>query len=151
MNGSSSFPVIFFGSITPENNFLQKVREKCTATGTLLIFDEIQTCYGRLGTLFGFETYDVIPDILCIAKGMGGGMPIGAFVAPKYIMESYTENPIFPLKNTVADLNVDMIGRIGEGKEGNDNYVYLIGSDKLSTESKTTQLYSIITTSPFFG
>ena len=46
----------------------------------------------------------------------------------------YTENPIFPLKNTVADLNVDMIGRIGEGKEGNDNYVYLIGSDKLSTE-----------------
>ena len=51
-----------------------------------------------------------------------------------YGSKFYTENPIFPLKNTVADLNVDMIGRIGEGKEGNDNYVYLIGSDKLSTE-----------------
>jgi acetylornithine/N-succinyldiaminopimelate aminotransferase len=69
------------GFITPTNNFLLKVREKCTATCTLLIFDEIQTCYGRLGTLFGFETYDIIPDILCIAKGMGGGMPIGAFIS----------------------------------------------------------------------
>jgi len=81
------------GFVTPTNNFLQKVREKCTATGTLLIFDEIQTCYGRLGTLFGFETYDVIPDILCIAKGMGGGMPIGAFISSWEMMNLLTFEP----------------------------------------------------------
>jgi len=69
------------GFFTPTNTFLEKVRERCTQTETLLIFDEIQTCFGRLGTLFGFERYNVIPDILCIAKGMGGGMPIGAFIS----------------------------------------------------------------------
>ena len=81
------------GFVTPTNNFLQKVREKCTATGTFLIFDEIQTCYGRLGTLFGFETYDVIPDLLCIAKGMGGGMPIGAFISSWELMNLLTFEP----------------------------------------------------------
>jgi len=81
------------GFVTPTNNFLQKVREKCATTGTLLIFDEIQTCYGRLGTLFGFETYDVIPDILCIAKGMGGGMPIGAFISSWELMNLLSFEP----------------------------------------------------------
>ena len=81
------------GFITPSNNFLQKVREKCNETQTLLIFDEIQTCFGRLGTLFGFEKYDVIPDILCIAKGMGGGMPIGAFIASWELMNLLTFEP----------------------------------------------------------
>ncbi len=81
------------GFITPTNNFLQKVREKCIATGTLLIFDEIQTCYGRLGTLFGFQTYNVIPDILCIAKGMGGSMPIGAFISSWKMMNLLTFEP----------------------------------------------------------
>ena len=81
------------GFLTPTNNFLQKVREKCSAIGALLIFDEIQTCYGRLGTLFGFETYNVIPDILCIAKGMGGGMPIGAFISSWEMMNLLTFEP----------------------------------------------------------
>ena len=81
------------GFITPSNNFLQKVREKCNETGTLLIFDEIQTCFGRLGTLFGFEKYDVIPDILCIAKGMGGGMPIGAFISSWHLMNLLSFEP----------------------------------------------------------
>jgi len=81
------------GFITPKNNFLQKVREKCNETGTLLIFDEIQTCFGRLGTLFGFEKHNVIPDILCIAKGMGGGMPIGAFIASWELMNLLTFEP----------------------------------------------------------
>ena len=81
------------GFITPKNNFLQKVRRKTKQTGTLLIFDEIQTCYGRLGTLFGFEKYDVIPDILCIAKGMGGGMPIGAFITSWELMNLLTFQP----------------------------------------------------------
>ena len=81
------------GFTTPTNNFLQKVREQCSVTGTLLIFDEIQTCFGRLGTLFGFEKYNVIPDILCAAKGMGGGMPIGAFVSSWEMMNLLTFEP----------------------------------------------------------
>ena len=81
------------GFINPKDNFLQKVRDKCTETGTMLIFDEIQTCYGRLGKLFGFEKYNVIPDILCIAKGMGGGMPIGAFISSWDIMNLLTFEP----------------------------------------------------------
>ena len=81
------------GFITPENEFLQKVREKCNETGTLLIFDEIQTCFGRLGSVFGFEKFNVIPDILCIAKGMGGGMPIGAFISSWELMNLLTFKP----------------------------------------------------------
>ena len=81
------------GFITPKNNFLQKVRTKCTETETILIFDEIQTCFGRLGKLFGFEKYKVIPDILCLAKGMGAGMPIGAFIASWELMKLLSFNP----------------------------------------------------------
>jgi acetylornithine/N-succinyldiaminopimelate aminotransferase len=81
------------GFATPTNNFLQKVRERCNQTGTLLILDEIQTCFGRLGTLFGFEKYNIIPDILCIAKGMGGGMPIGAFISSWELMNLLTFEP----------------------------------------------------------
>ncbi|MAW21052.1 MAG: aspartate aminotransferase family protein [Flavobacteriales bacterium] len=81
------------GFISPENNFLLNVKKKCAETGTLLIFDEIQTCYGRLGTLFGFECYNVIPDILCLAKGMGAGMPIGAFISSNKLMNLLTFEP----------------------------------------------------------
>ena len=81
------------GFITVKKDFLKKVREKCNETQTLLIFDEIQSCYGRLGTLFGFEKYDVVPDILCIAKGMGAGMPIGAFISSWELMNLLTYNP----------------------------------------------------------
>lgn len=81
------------GFIPAEKEFLTKVKKRCSETGTLLIFDEIQTCFGRLGKLFGFEHYDVIPDILCIAKGMGGGMPIGAFIASWELMNLLTFDP----------------------------------------------------------
>ena len=81
------------GFRTPENNYLQEVRKRCTEVGALLIFDEIQTCYGRTGRLFGFQTYDVVPDILCIAKGMGGGMPIGAFICSTALMSKLKDNP----------------------------------------------------------
>ena len=69
------------GMELPNPEFLQALRERCTETGALLIFDEIQTGFGRTGKLFAFEHYNVVPDILCIAKSMGGGMPIGAFVS----------------------------------------------------------------------
>jgi acetylornithine/succinyldiaminopimelate/putrescine aminotransferase len=78
----------------PENNYLKKLRKKCDETGTLLIFDEIQTGFGRTGNLFAFQEYDVVPDIITIAKGMGGGMPIGAFVSANKIMSSFKTNPI---------------------------------------------------------
>ena len=82
------------GIITPENNFLQKLRKRCDEVGALLIFDEIQTGFGRTGNLFAFNTYNIEPDIFTIAKGMGGGMPIGAFVASKKIMSVFKDNPI---------------------------------------------------------
>lgn len=78
----------------PQDNYLQKLRKRCTETGTLLILDEIQTGFGRSGKLFGHQKYGVVPDIMTIAKGMGGGMPIGAFVASQKLMAHLKENPI---------------------------------------------------------
>ncbi len=83
------------GIILPENDFLKALRQRCDETGALLIFDEIQVGFGRTGKLFCFEHYDAVPDILCLAKGMGGGMPIGAFVADKKLMLTFTHNPDF--------------------------------------------------------
>lgn len=82
------------GVMVANQTFLKKLRERCTETETLLIFDEIQTGFGRTGSLFAFEQYQIIPDILLLAKGMGGGMPIGAFIASKQIMDSLTSNPV---------------------------------------------------------
>jgi acetylornithine/N-succinyldiaminopimelate aminotransferase len=82
------------GAIVPENNFLNALSERCKETGALLIADEIQCGFGRTGTLFAFEQYDLVPDILCIAKGMGGGMPIGAFISSTEIMGTLTNNPM---------------------------------------------------------
>jgi len=82
------------GFITPKKGFLKAVRHRCDEVGALLIFDEIQTCFGRTGNLFGFETFQVVPDILCMAKGMGGGMSIGSFTTSTEKMHSLRENPI---------------------------------------------------------
>ena len=82
------------GIIAPQNNFLQKLRARCTETGALLIFDEIQTGFGRTGKLFALEHFGVVPDILTLAKAMGGGFPIGAFVSSNAIMSSLKNNPI---------------------------------------------------------
>jgi acetylornithine/succinyldiaminopimelate/putrescine aminotransferase len=81
------------GILPPKNEFLKKLRVQCDKTGTLLIFDEIQMGFGRTGKLFAFENYNVTPDILCLAKAMGGGMPIGAFVASKELMNTLTHKP----------------------------------------------------------
>lgn len=83
-----------WGIRKPSNNYLTKLRNRCSETGTLLVFDEIQAGYGRTGSLFAFEQYQVVPDILLLAKGMGGGMPIGAFVSSKNIMQVFSNNPL---------------------------------------------------------
>ncbi|MGY0427274.1 MAG: aspartate aminotransferase family protein, partial [Polaribacter sp.] len=81
------------GFIVPKNNFLEKVKAKCTAVGALLILDEIQTGIGRTGTFWGFENYNVIPDIIIAGKGLGGGMPIGAFISSFEKMNLLKNNP----------------------------------------------------------
>jgi acetylornithine/N-succinyldiaminopimelate aminotransferase len=81
------------GIIVPENHYLQKVRTRCNETGTLLILDEIQTGFGRTGYMFAHQKYGIIPDILLIAKGMGGGMPIGGVVASRDLMSQFSRNP----------------------------------------------------------
>jgi len=73
--------------------WLRRLRERCNETGTLLIFDEIQTGFGRTGSLFAFQQYKVIPDILLLAKGMGGGLPIGAFISSQEKMTAFQDNP----------------------------------------------------------
>lgn len=81
------------GFIAPENNFLTKVRQRCDAMGAMMILDEIQPGFGRTGKLFGFQNYDVVPDILVMGKGMGGGMPVGAFTASASMMDLLSNNP----------------------------------------------------------
>ncbi len=81
------------GIILPDNEFLKALRNKCNETDTLLIFDEIQMGMGRTGSLFCFEQYDVVPDILCLAKAFGGGMPLGAFISSGSNMQELTRKP----------------------------------------------------------
>lgn len=77
----------------PSKEFLQALRDRCSEVGAMLIFDEIQTGFGRTGKLFAFEHYNVIPDILTIGKAFGGGMPIGGFISSNENMKSLTYNP----------------------------------------------------------
>ncbi len=81
------------GFIEPKNNYLKKVLDKCNAVGALLILDEIQTGIGRTGKLFGFENYQIVPHILIAGKGLGGGMPIGAFISSYEIMSCLKQQP----------------------------------------------------------
>ncbi len=81
------------GFIEPQNKYLQKVKQRCEEVGALLILDEIQTGIGRTGTFWGFENYNVTPDIVITGKGLGGGMPIGAFISSYEIMNSLKEHP----------------------------------------------------------
>ena len=78
----------------PSENYLKKLKERCTSTGALLIFDEIQTGFGRTGTLFAFEHYQVVPDILTLGKAIAGGMPMGAFIANQEIMKTLSFDPM---------------------------------------------------------
>ncbi len=81
------------GVIVPDKTWLKKLRQRCTETGALLVLDEIQCGMGRNGTCWAFEQFDIVPDILLLAKSLGGGMPLGAFIADKSIMRTLTSQP----------------------------------------------------------
>ena len=106
------------GVILPNVNYLEKIRAKCTETGAHLILDEIQTGFGRTGTMFAFEQFGIIPDILCLGKAMGGGMPLGAFVSSRENMNTFTVNPVLghittfgghPVSCAAALANIEVI------------------------------------------
>lgn len=82
------------GIRTPNQSWLQQLRDKCTQTGTLLILDEIQTAFGRTGTLWGFEQFGIVPDMILLGKALGGGMPMGALVASHQLMQEFSHNPV---------------------------------------------------------
>jgi len=117
---------------TPE--FLLALRNRCNETGTLLIFDEIQTGMGRTGSMFAFEKYNIIPDILLLAKGLGGGMPIGAFISSYEIMQTLTYNPVLghittfgghPVSCAAALANIEVIKteKLVEGVEDKNKLI----------------------------
>lgn len=88
------------GVIIPKNDWLKALQKKCNQTGALLVLDEIQCGFGRNGTLWAFQQFNVTPDILLLGKALGGGMPLGAFIADKKIMDSFTNNPVLGHINT---------------------------------------------------
>lgn len=81
------------GFLVPENDYLKKLKARCEEVGALLILDEIQPGFGRTGKLFAFEHYGIVPDILVMGKGMGGGVPVGAFMSSREIMETLSHSP----------------------------------------------------------
>ncbi len=88
------------GILKPQHGWLHSLRQRCYCTGTLLILDEIQCGFGRNGSLWAFEQFNVVPDILLLGKAIGGGMPLGAFISDKKIMDSFTHNPVLGHINT---------------------------------------------------
>ncbi len=88
------------GILKPQHGWLHSLRQRCNCTGTLLVLDEIQCGFGRNGTLWAFEQFNVVPDILLLGKAIGGGMPLGAFIANKNMMDCFTFNPVLGHINT---------------------------------------------------
>ena len=82
------------GILVPSKEWMQALQKKCKETGTLLVLDEIQAGFGRTGKRWGFEHFDIVPDILLLGKALGGGMPLGAFIADKKLMDAFTDNPV---------------------------------------------------------
>ncbi len=82
------------GAVTADQKFFTRLRQRCDNTGALLVMDEIQSGMGRTGKMWAFEHYGIIPDILTLAKSFGGGLPLGAFISSKEIMQSLTHDPV---------------------------------------------------------
>ena len=110
------------GVIVPEKGYLEKIKQRCEEKGVIMILDEVQTGIGRTGNLFAFEHFNIIPDILVLAKGLGGGMPIGAFISSSEIMDSLKNNPVLghittfgghPVSCAAAYANLNFLNRSG--------------------------------------
>jgi len=114
----------------PSAEFMKALRQKCTETSSLLIFDEIQTGFGRTGKLWGFEHFDVVPDIITLAKSMGGGMPIGAFISSKKIMETLTYDPVLGHITTFGGHPVSCAAAIANLKYLTERKIYQRVQDK---------------------
>lgn len=97
----------------PDQGYLQALRKRCSAKGAMLIFDEVQTGFGRTGKLFAFEHFDVVPDILTIAKAMGGGMPLGAFISSYDHMALLTHEPMLGHITTFGGHPVNCAAALG--------------------------------------
>ncbi len=82
------------GIVAPKNGWLNALQKQCKEVGALFILDEIQAGFGRTGKLWGFENFDVVPDVLLLGKALGGGLPLGAFIAGKNLMNCFTDNPV---------------------------------------------------------
>lgn len=140
------------GIIIGTQDFLSALRTRCNETGTLLIFDEIQTGLGRTGYMFAFEKYGVIPDILLLAKGLGGGMPLGAFISSHEIMQTLTNNPVLghittfgghPVSCAAALANIEVIinEQLIEGVAAKSNlFVQLLGKSKAISQIRSAGL-----------
>lgn len=113
------------GAVVPDKGYLAAVADRCRQTGALLVLDEIQTGFGRTGPLMAFMNEQVVPDILVLAKGMGGGMPIGAFIASKELMSCFADNPVLghittfgghPVSCAAALASLNIVSKIKEGE-----------------------------------
>lgn len=131
------------GVIAPQKEWLTALRKRCYAAGTLLVLDEIQCGFGRNGTLWAFEQFNIIPDILLLGKSLGGGMPLGAFIADKKLMDALTNNPVLGHINTfgghpvccaagLAAFNVLLEEKLTDSvKEKEDQFVKLLHHPKI--------------------
>ena len=118
------------GFIEPKENYLKKVKERCNEVGALLILDEIQPGFGRTGKMFGFENYDVSPDIVVMGKALGGGLPIGAFSASSSLMKKLEFNPKLGHITTFGGNPVIAASALATLKEINDSEVINKIADK---------------------
>jgi acetylornithine/succinyldiaminopimelate/putrescine aminotransferase len=122
------------GVNAPQREWLHALRERCTATGALLILDEIQCGFGRNGSLWAFQQFDIVPDILLLGKALGGGMPMGAFISSREIMWSITHQPVLGHITTFGGHPVNCAA-------GRAAFEALLESDLISTVKEKEQLF----------
>lgn len=118
------------GIILPEPGFLNAVREKCSQSRALMILDDIQMGMGRTGTMFSFEHYGFVPDILCLAKAFGGGMPLGAFISSAQMMRTLAYNPELGHITTFGGHPVSCAAALAALKHLVDTQIYLTAEEK---------------------
>jgi acetylornithine/succinyldiaminopimelate/putrescine aminotransferase len=120
-------------------HYFEKLRQKCTQTGTMLVFDEIQSGFGRTGTFWAFEQYGIAPDILTCAKGMGGGMPLGAFIAPKAVMSVLQQDPVLGHITTFGGHPVSCAASLATLRELQQTNIYTLANQKAEVFKKAPE------------